>query len=839
MTYMSILTKDKPLRHMRGYELGMHRARLLASWAVKSDQQDLGERPKVQVKLDEEVANQKRAFTAFEGKWSLRDEAQFIELARPFVPASQPVSENKELAAEKEEGNSLVREVREIYEHTYGVIDAKHRQADIQKSPQEQQTGPSKPVLKEEPVTSSGSATQQFGASLGSAFDEYESRTGGYGFKSGQDQLEKEVKNKGVSDQMWTAMDPALSRQKRPSSKEPARFAAKAAPEPAKVVVKQGLEGQSPSPASTTAPAPAQGSGEQSTPPAATPASAPAEIGVLTYNSDTQSVRFMPLPGASATTENVIPVLEALSRLNHPGKFIHRLRELPQDQPYDIITAKDDLLIVKFTRHGQVDGSNTMSASLSSNKTAVINPVDGTSVPQSPRTSSSSASAPQDVEVDTALGNDSTTQDESTAVGRSSEVKPARGPQNIKSSRFVRKQEPVFSGRALRSRSREWTDADKATLENLVTQGRSSNKDIAAYLQKLRGMDSSQVPEVAMYRQARTDVLHSARIQHLPRMGKLVEIARELSKSRRIISSLRSELEGLKAAWSTSELEHMLALRNTAAAQAEATSSPSTAELVEASRFPSSFLHSTRTYMPETSSLGSGAGSGGNGSGIAHQHGADSNDSSRHRGIGSLKRKALAVASILGFMYAVGIVVENLRDRELEFRWSTTPGSSAGSTVPFTPTEAAAPLVSPSSLPSPPPPHPIATSAPYTRTAWLDDIRPPHSARTYPSKSPSPSSSSTSTSSTTSSPFATTLATATPAAAGFEPEDGGSFALRDEMRADGAMQYATEQERAKKQQEVEREQQEELGALEAAFAAGAGVAVAVGVLLGGFGGGGS
>jgi len=44
-----------------------------------------------------------------------------------------------------------------------------------------------------------------------------------------------------------------------------------------------------------------------------------------------------------------------------------------------------------------------------------------------------------------------------------------------------------------------------------------------------------------------------------------------------------------------------------------------------------------------------------------------------------------------------------------------------------------------------------------------------------------------------------------------------------------AMQYASEQEK--------REQQEELGALEAAFAAGAGVAVAVGVLLGGFGGG--
>jgi len=177
-------------------------------------------------------------------------------------------------------------------------------------------------------------------------------------------------------------------------------------------------------------------------------------------------------------------------------------------------------------------------------------------------------------------------------------------------------------------------------------------------------------------------------------------------------------------------------------------------------------------------------------------------------------------------VYAVGIVVENLRDRELEFHWSTTPGSSAGSTVPSTPPQAAAPLVS-----SSPPPPQITASTQYTCTAWLDDIRPPHSVRPRPSN-PSSSPSFSSSSSPPQSPFATTLATATPAAAGFEPEDGGSFALRDEMRADGAMhamQYASEQEK--------REQQEELGALEAAFAAGAGVAVAVGVLLGGFGGG--
>ena len=711
----------------------MHRARLLASWAAKSVQELPNERPKVQVKLDEEVVNQKRAFTAFEDKWRLRDQAQSEERSEPFVPASQPVPENKDLLREREEGNSLVRELRVIYESAYGVIDAKHRQGLSQATSEEQTTGPSKPVLSEQAVTSSGSATQQFGAALGSAFDEYESRTGGYGFKSGQDQLEKEVKNKGVSDQMWTAMDPALSRQKGPSSKEPARFAADAAPESAKVVVQQGSEGRSPLPASIETPAPA----EQPTPRVSGENAAQVasnEYAILAYDSDTQSVVFMAIHEAPGANERVISVPEALSRLKHPAKFVQRLRALPQDQSFDIISAKDDLLVVKLTHLGQVDTTNTTAASLSSNTTAVINPIDGTGAPHFGKKYPDLMRALRGNPFDLVRAFKSTSdfadylagRDVKSAMITRSEADRRQLPHIAKSSRIVRKQELVFSGRALRSRSPEWTEeeiaiveeafadesrhsrewsekgqvqlekavalgrsksrwseADKAQLDNLA-HGRSA-KDIAAYLQNVRGLDNSP----------------SSEMQRTPTVGKLrlQEISRELSKSRRNISSLRSELENLKAVWSTSELETMIVARNTAPAQAEATSSPSTAELVEASRFPSSFLHSTRTYLPESASISGGASGSGSGSAGEGREGADANDNRGHRRRGSLKRKALAAASILGFVYAVGLVVENLRDKELESRWSTTPGSSPPcASIQANPTSASP------SLPPPPPP---------------------------------------------------------------------------------------------------------------------------------------
>lgn len=222
---MSLKKKDKPLRHMRGWELGQHKASLLASWSKKSADETKVDRS--QEHLNNEVQKQKTAFTSHEDKWRLRN-AHFTTSVHSAVantvpePSTVAASDQiKNKLREKEDANALVRDVREIYENAYGVIDTTHRQGDI------------KAVSSPFNVAATDSLTSQKDAEISAqeayddALSDYDRKMGssGYDFKQGQDGLEEEVKNKGVSDALKPPTEEPKSKQyklsdiiKKPSS---------------------------------------------------------------------------------------------------------------------------------------------------------------------------------------------------------------------------------------------------------------------------------------------------------------------------------------------------------------------------------------------------------------------------------------------------------------------------------------------------------------------------------------------------------------------------------------------------------------------------------------------
>lgn len=211
MASMSLQKKDKPLRHMRGWELGQHKANLLASWSKKSEEAKANQS---QEHLNREVQKQKTAFAAHEGKWRLRDStsprpvtASATSSHAVFRPADAVVDENK--VREREDANALVRNVREIYETVYGVIDANHRQGVVKAASSMVN------VSATDPRTSQKESETATSEEIDDAMSEYDRKMGssGYDFKTGQDNLEEEVKNKGVSDALKPTAEEPKSKQ--------------------------------------------------------------------------------------------------------------------------------------------------------------------------------------------------------------------------------------------------------------------------------------------------------------------------------------------------------------------------------------------------------------------------------------------------------------------------------------------------------------------------------------------------------------------------------------------------------------------------------------------------
>jgi hypothetical protein len=843
MTYMSLLTKDKPLRHMRGYELGTHRANLLASWRAKAEQQtsmtDLNEKEK----LNKEVLQQKTAFTAFEDKWRLRASAAADGVTPPTLPTKPKPSDRDDEAKllQQQAADSLVRDVREIYEESYGVIDENHRQGAITKV-----SVVEKPALS----TSEFSSTSRVEPGLGSALDDYESKNGGYAFSkisATAKAYEEEVKNRGVSDAMWDAMDPSLSRVRDsgPTSSETTAPASAYDDYEAKIGGYSFVPGQDnldkelkhrgvsdamwtntdpelmrmrdvvSDPAIKTFPiahaeplAPSAEAGNTASsvkaePTRSTSPRTPMSVyRLLAYDPQTQTI-------SSATTtsskppsdaETSLSATEALSRLAEPAKFVKHLSTF-SDEDYEIVSAQKDLLVLKLVEPGQVGVKKSGAASVLSDMSVgrpMTNPVDGTmrSAPMVEESLEPSVVTLEGVAPTSSPARPEEPMEESSTTRSTfsretaSPIKISAPVNSSQASRTMRRTEAVYSGDRLRSCIHPWTPSEVHRLLDLHQQGKKVN-----IISSMTGRTAKEVKDlIDLAKDAYST--SDAGIAHW--LNTLQSVSAEAIAKREITREKRKRVAEVKSI-----------------APGQEATLGSTALMREASRYPSSFLHSTRTYFPpQTLAARTTSDDGGPTSGGSSSAGRDP-FSQRRRG--PIRRVAfLALLTTTG-CYFIGVLSEQVREYREDSaasRRSPPDTSSAAAARNGTSTKSDKDKVPTPSL--------------HVRAASGGDQNGRERAQnTAQIASPVPAAPAPiSTAASTTLP-AVVASSANPAAAGFDAEDGGEMYEVETLAAARPSVRAVEG-------EVWRPE-EKLGAIEGAFALGAGIAAAVCVLFGGFG----
>jgi len=634
---MSLKKKDKPLRHMRGWELGQHKANLLASWSKKSDEAKVDRSLE---HLNNEVQKQKIAFTSHEDKWRLHiapsttsvSSAVTNSVPEPSTVAAFDRTKNK--LREKEDANALVRNVREIYENAYGVIDTTHRQGDIKATSS----------ASNEAATDSRTSQKDAETSVQEAYDDalsdYDRKMGssGYDFKQGQVGLEEEVKNKGVSDALKPPTEEPKSKQYKLSD----------------IIKKPSTTNMSP---------------------------------INPIDGMTRPRTFAEYMDAQTFSP---------TGFSSPDHYLF-LQETQRT-----VELEDDTK-VSAPPSGEVDTKATVNTFGESNRSNVSSVPSGSpSMTTSPDHSKSSAwTPPEEAEVQSfrSINNGKpprwTPSEESLIKELHSKGLSAEDLAGIRRLRRWTSQEIATLQRLdrqgltvrdvamLSATPTEWTreETNKLTMvlaQNLPTAYRSAAEDVTE-LKALyeKGLSSADViatkrlskwspKEMALLeRMSMSDIMildkQRQETQSSPRTS-------EPTTNSRIIRKQESVFSGgpVNATSSTEEPRISKRRKRSAKPVAEssseatfASSSDKMANTNTAGRYPSSFLHSTRTYMPTGSLFDSGRGSSGNGTPSSGYTGSSDGREDGKRG--GFSRKLKAAGYIAAACYATGLTIEYLR----------------------------------------------------------------------------------------------------------------------------------------------------------------------------------
>lgn len=519
LSYLSNHQRNWPLKHMDSRALDDHRRRLLASWAKRQTIKPVAETPADKL-LSAEVDRQKKAMLAFEskprsfgplGSTTSSDPAQF-----KATPSTVKAKSHEEVLAEqhKAEDHALINSIKEIYENAYGTIRAGSQPDGLKRCLHEYERD--KPPGNYDFMMGQDNLEQELKllkakreeprTTLKSGYEEptYYDRLlgpGAYTFKMGQDNLEQELidnaKRLGTVEVTTPTPSVPQAGKKKPEGLREilGRIRGKAAPTASTPPILAS------SPTTKVVPVPntiaisdlellagLRPSTFVPLPSASPNPTSPTTNNLPTSTSDTQLYTILAydpsddsVHSASAsssysppTGEKILPVADALIRLNAPAKFLPQLEKM-QTKGYDIVSANRKLLVLKRVRPANPEAPSsepttaepptaTLPAAAKAAESTteeqtpqtspLTNPVDGMqsiyahapSVGSFALGSGSLASPPPRFEDSVTTGYisasdiDAATMPELASPAKNSSVSMARN--GLK----VRKEEPVFSG---------------------------------------------------------------------------------------------------------------------------------------------------------------------------------------------------------------------------------------------------------------------------------------------------------------------------------------------------------------------------------------------------------
>ncbi|KAK4893651.1 hypothetical protein LTR27_008120 [Elasticomyces elasticus] len=225
---------------------------------------------------------------------------------RPAVPSSTANSQEVAQAEQKARDQKLVKDVREVYEREYGVIDAGHRQSVASDARPKKQAQPRQVVEVESDVD------------LGEALAEHEKRSA-YGFKD--DGLEKEIQAKEKeAHEAQALMQPESADKMKEVIAESLKPTLEAVPESVPAV-------------------------EKSLKPTAQWEEPPV-YKILAYDSGNDMFSTATTTANFTDNETPISIPQALSHLYQPARFVPHFAAL-QQEGWQVIHGTADLLVFK------------------------------------------------------------------------------------------------------------------------------------------------------------------------------------------------------------------------------------------------------------------------------------------------------------------------------------------------------------------------------------------------------------------------------------------------------------------------------------------------------------
>ncbi|KAL8871923.1 MAG: hypothetical protein Q9198_007310 [Flavoplaca austrocitrina] len=348
---------------------------------------------------------------------------EFVDRDRWYkrkAPHATTTVDRKSLQLAK--ARSLVRELRGIYEDTYGVIDTKHRQPDTTASGLEEQKLSAPPDGNErclirdseeikKAMGSNGplSTQEKIGTMLQQLLDDSRYLQKLLRTPEQTPQIREELFHRNRSMQNASdAIAEALS-STSPTSRPGSMGNASASKSRDTIIESQESsfsDGKRPS----------------------------TVYNVLAYDPSTQQVTTAEMSSSGdSSSERKLSLSEALSSLTDPVKFLPQLTRL-QGQGYEIISSDTNILVLKKVYKPQPSVADGQAATSRMERQRIINPIDGTT------TQSGNAVSPQDHEHHDPEQQGGTVEEE--------------GAEPNPSGYRVRREEDVFSG----SRGHRWDE---------------------------------------------------------------------------------------------------------------------------------------------------------------------------------------------------------------------------------------------------------------------------------------------------------------------------------------------------------------------------------------------
>ena len=359
---------------------------------------------------------------------------EFVDRDRWYkrkAPHATATVDQKSLQLAK--ARSLVRELRGIYEDTYGVIDTKHRQPD---------------------TTASGLEEQKLSAPSGGNerclirdSEEIKKATGSNGPLSTQEKIGTMLQQ--LLDDSRYLQKLLRTPEQTPQIREEL-FHRNRSMQNASGAIAEALSSTSPtSRPGSMGKASASKSRDtitESQERSFSDGKRPSTVyNVLAYDPSTQQVTNAEMSSSGdSSSERKLSLSEALSSLTDPVKFLPQLTRL-QGQGYEIISSDTNILVLKKVYKPQPSVADGQAATSRMERQRIINPIDGTT------TQSGNAVSPQDVD-----------HQDPEQQGRKVEEE---GAEPNPSGYRVRREEDVFSG----SRGHRWDErraADGAKLKS-------------------------------------------------------------------------------------------------------------------------------------------------------------------------------------------------------------------------------------------------------------------------------------------------------------------------------------------------------------------------------------